>query len=232
MVVEDSNGMPLPASLRRGKAMMFFEKNAFTHPHFSYTHPHERTTPTQAWSTSPNEQAAGISGCRMAVALQPLENFWRMSETRLRQWVEANPGRVEDRDIGGHTPLSAAASHRDSQSLVVWLLEEKGADVNALSRYGLYPSPYCSLARHCRCLAGSWRGSESGEQPRLVPSYAASTCRSCRCSGTPAARPPRPRHCQHALPLAAPLFITPARAGEPTKQSSTSTSSSKLAPTQ
>jgi hypothetical protein len=66
----------------------------------------------------------------VAAVLKPLE-FWRMSEAELRQWVEANPGRVNDRDrYGGFTPLIAAALN-DKHSLVVWLLDKKGADVNA-----------------------------------------------------------------------------------------------------
>jgi len=77
----------------------------------------------------------------MAAAAEEVLEFYYMDETELRQWVEANPGRVNDidRNRNGHTPLIAAACHRDSQSLVVWLLEEKGADVNALSRDGNTP---------------------------------------------------------------------------------------------
>ena len=45
--------------------------------------------------------------------------------------MEANPGRVNDRDRGGETPLIAAGSRWDELSMVVWLLDEKGADVNA-----------------------------------------------------------------------------------------------------
>jgi ankyrin repeat protein len=53
-------------------------------------------------------------------------------EAELRQWVEANPGRINDRDSrSGLTPLLTAIIHIDSVSLVVWLLDEKGADVNA-----------------------------------------------------------------------------------------------------
>ena len=45
--------------------------------------------------------------------------------------VEANPGRVNDRDRHGNdTPLIVAARREEGLSLVVWVLDEKGADVN------------------------------------------------------------------------------------------------------
>jgi len=34
--------------------------------------------------------------------------FFAMMEVELRQWVEANPGRVNDRDRYEHTPLFVA----------------------------------------------------------------------------------------------------------------------------
>jgi hypothetical protein len=40
--------------------------------------------------------------------------------------VEANPGRVNDRDKEGCTPLYTAAVSIRSLSLVVWLLDIKG----------------------------------------------------------------------------------------------------------
>jgi ankyrin repeat protein len=57
----------------------------------------------------------------------------------LRQWVEANPGRVNDRDRSGRTPLYVAACDLKSLSLTTWLLDEKGADVNGKSQYGNTP---------------------------------------------------------------------------------------------
>ena len=51
-----------------------------------------------------------------------------MNETRLRQWAEANPGRVNARDLASDTPLTNAAS-KGAHALVVWLLDEKGADI-------------------------------------------------------------------------------------------------------
>jgi hypothetical protein len=71
----------------------------------------------------------------MAAAAEAL-SFPPMSEAEMRLWVEANPGRVNDRDTKGVTPLVAAAVQSGSISLVVWLLDEKGADVNATMASG------------------------------------------------------------------------------------------------
>jgi len=57
----------------------------------------------------------------MAVAAEV--TFWYMTEAELRQWVDAYPGRVNDRDWMGITPLFVAACHR--KSLPLWLLDEK-----------------------------------------------------------------------------------------------------------
>ena len=66
-------------------------------------------------------------------------NFCSMSEAELRRWVDANPERVNDRatlrrgdgPLRGATPLYVAACVIKSLPLVLWLLDEKGADVNA-----------------------------------------------------------------------------------------------------
>jgi len=63
--------------------------------------------------------------------------FSKMSEPELRQWVEANPGRVNDRDSRGHTPLFVTAFFLRDLPLTVWLLDEKGADANARCCRGL-----------------------------------------------------------------------------------------------
>lgn len=57
--------------------------------------------------------------------------FLDLTEEEMRQWVEANPGRVNDRDSEGNTPLRIATSGLESLSLTVWLLDEKDADVHA-----------------------------------------------------------------------------------------------------
>jgi hypothetical protein len=77
----------------------------------------------------------------MAAAAQEEMLFFHfgLNEAELRQWVEANPGRVNDRDKGGYTPLIVAVCYIKSLPLTVWLLDEKGADVNATSLCGYTP---------------------------------------------------------------------------------------------
>jgi len=57
-------------------------------------------------------------------------SFGLMTEAQIRQWVEANPTRVNDWDGTGVTPLYVAVFYLKSLALVLWLLDEKGADVN------------------------------------------------------------------------------------------------------
>lgn len=65
--------------------------------------------------------------------------FGGMNEAQLRNWVEANPGHVNDRGSCGNTPLYVAVSYTKSLAWKVCLLDEKGADVNATAREGLTP---------------------------------------------------------------------------------------------
>lgn len=58
-------------------------------------------------------------------------NFLHMNEITLREWVEANLSRVNDEDDQGYTPLYLAVYPGNDLSLVLWLLDEKGADVKA-----------------------------------------------------------------------------------------------------
>ena len=54
--------------------------------------------------------------------------------------MEANPERVNDSDDDGNcTPLFAAVSYLDSLTLTLWLLDEKGADVNGRAYFGATP---------------------------------------------------------------------------------------------
>lgn len=57
-------------------------------------------------------------------------DFSRMTEAKLREWVEANPGRVNDLDGSWKSPLYTATVFPQSLPLTLWLVEEKGADVN------------------------------------------------------------------------------------------------------
>ena len=66
-------------------------------------------------------------------------SFCSMSEAELRHWVEANPGRVNDKDSRGGSPLNAAVTNLESVPLVLWLVTEKGADVNGTDWFGYGP---------------------------------------------------------------------------------------------
>jgi hypothetical protein len=57
--------------------------------------------------------------------------FYMKSEAQLRRWMQANPEKVNDTDKDKHTPLYAAAYYLKSLPLVLWLLDVKGADVDA-----------------------------------------------------------------------------------------------------
>ena len=74
-----------------------------------------------------------------APAAEDMLHFGNMNEAQLRQRVGSNPGRVDARDKDGDTPLLIAAWWVESLPLVVWLLDEKGADVNATTSFGLTP---------------------------------------------------------------------------------------------
>jgi len=55
--------------------------------------------------------------------------FYDMSDAERRQWVEANPGRVNHRDSVGYTLLTAAALKGKEEdglllTFIVWLLDE------------------------------------------------------------------------------------------------------------
>ena len=67
-----------------------------------------------------------------------MPDYEDMSEARLREWVEAHPGRINNTDGIGDTPLVVAATTANLL-LAVWLLDEKGADVNATTSDGEAP---------------------------------------------------------------------------------------------
>lgn len=69
------------------------------------------------------------------MAVEGLLNFQSITETEMRQWVEANPGGINDKDSKGNTPLFVAAVHHASVQLVLWLVKEKGAGVNVQNNY-------------------------------------------------------------------------------------------------
>ena len=63
-------------------------------------------------------------------AHDPDLHFDSMTLLEIWQWVEANPGRVNDRDNDGETPLLCAVPRQGGGPQVLWLITEKGADVN------------------------------------------------------------------------------------------------------
>ena len=79
-------------------------------------------------------EAAAARAAQAAAAAEEEELvFLDMTAAHLRQWVEANPGRVNDVDRNLYSPLCVAA-RKHSLSLVVWLLD-RGADVPVNSWY-------------------------------------------------------------------------------------------------
>lgn len=73
-------------------------------------------------------------------------DFSLMDDHQLRRWVEANPGRVDDKDKDGHTPLYRAVTidnqdclHYTPLQLVEWLTDKRFADVDAKSVRGETP---------------------------------------------------------------------------------------------
>jgi len=110
----------------------------------------------------------------MAAAPEVID-FSRMRDFQLRNRVEANPGCVNDRDADGWTPLySAVTIHKDYArtytplQLALWLMDEKGADVNTKSVRG----ETCNeLPRHIQCLVGSWRRPQFAERRWLNASH-------------------------------------------------------------
>jgi len=96
--------------------------------HQQTNQPYPYTPPTQSCIKHTSNKGSP-STQRMAAAAEEF-SFWRMNEVQMRHWVEANPGRVDDKDRYGRTPLYVAVRDIKSLALTVWLVDEKGADVN------------------------------------------------------------------------------------------------------
>lgn len=64
--------------------------------------------------------------------------FASMTEPELRQWIESNPKRVNAWDSYLYQPLHAAIE-MENVPLVLWLIKEKGADIN-----GECPALFCA----------------------------------------------------------------------------------------
>jgi len=67
-----------------------------------------------------------------------LSSHDRGRATAVGRPTDANPTRVDDWDAGGITPLYTAVN-QNNMALVLWLLEEKGANVNNKSYWGHAP---------------------------------------------------------------------------------------------
>ena len=80
----------------------------------------------------------------MARARDEMVDFYRMNEAELQDWVEFNAGRVNDGDRYGNTALYATV-YKNYPSLVLWLLNEKGADLSATTSARLLPASAPSL---------------------------------------------------------------------------------------
>lgn len=74
-----------------------------------------------------------------------------MEDEEIQQWVEANPGRVNDQDYNHVTPLYEVAVHRDNIELTAWLLDEKGAKLIPLIIFDS-PSPEIFAVLVDRCV--------------------------------------------------------------------------------
>lgn len=58
-------------------------------------------------------------------------DFCELNVGELLQWVEFNPARINDIDEMGHTLVFVLVQVQRFLRLILWLLDEKGADVNA-----------------------------------------------------------------------------------------------------
>ena len=74
------------------------------------------------------------------IEAEDILSFIHISKKKLRKWVEANSERVNTYtfDHKGYTPLFSIIS-MESLSLTLWLVDEKGADVNKRTWNGYTP---------------------------------------------------------------------------------------------
>jgi hypothetical protein len=133
-----------------------------------HTHtPNRRTTSTRT-------RVRGKSNEAMEAAANETLSFRYMNEAQLRQWVEDNPERVNDRDMHQDTALFVAVCI--SLPLVVWLLDEKSADVNGTVASGITPlhaavSPDIITALLDRGADPTLQHISIGSVPLLMQSY-------------------------------------------------------------
>ena len=130
----------------------------------------------------------------MAAVEDEMLDFFYMSEAQLRQWVEANPERVNYKGRHGYTPLHIAACKMGNVPLTVWLLDEKGADVNA-ARDGF------TAIHDARSLDILTALMDRGADPRVEPVDDLIALWKSRLSRLPAAGPARPSRYRRARSL-------------------------------
>lgn len=84
-----------------------------------------------AYAHHPHTQASKQASMATAVV-----SFRDMSERKMRQWAEENPGHVNDQDDSGHILLTAAAYRNVNINFITSLVDEKGADIDVPDRWG------------------------------------------------------------------------------------------------
>lgn len=67
-----------------------------------------------------------------------MPDFGKMTEVEMWLWVENNPGRINALDINGMAILHNAAS-KGIGNLAIWLIDQRGADVNVKDVSGYTP---------------------------------------------------------------------------------------------
>jgi hypothetical protein len=76
------------------------------------------------------------AGKQEIMAIPGLSKYTGMNLEGMRRFALGNPGRVNEQDDGGWTLLNAATRRPGSLSLVPWLVDEMGADVEGRDKYG------------------------------------------------------------------------------------------------
>jgi hypothetical protein len=87
----------------------------------------------QAWPKSKSKKKTLKSNGTMGYSLRI------MTQAQLRQWVEADPERINDRVRHEEMPLNVAVCELESLSLITWLVDEKGADEEDTTLFGSTP---------------------------------------------------------------------------------------------
>jgi len=99
-----------------------------------------------------------------------IDSFSTMTEAELRHWVEENPGSVNATDNDGFTPLCMTSCLSRPLALLIWLIDEKGADVNApCSGKSLFPLHVAGNAAILTALLDRGANPTSGGDEGVLP---------------------------------------------------------------